>query len=127
MASAAAAETYSSVYGCEFVIRGDGGQKTGVIIAIDAQGKAYTFDRGDTGDEVKRFPVSVRRLGSDSYIFTYTFNSPNADRGLIRIDAQMRVPKAGGASRISITGRGFYGNPTGQGTCKLQRNVKLPR
>jgi hypothetical protein len=124
-ANAGDAETFAAC-ACNFVIRGFGGDVSRVAILIDTSGKAFTVDRDEKTDQPKLLPVKARRSGPDNMIYTYSFSQPHPDTGTLRVDAQIRIPKAGGASRISMAARGYSGNPVGQGKCNLERNVKFP-
>jgi hypothetical protein len=124
LAGAATAQTYS-VYDCRFIMRGSGGEPTDLLFAVDTGGRAFTFDTKPGSDRPVLVPVSMRKSGKDQLIFAYSFDAPNVERRLT-LDMLVRVPVAGGASRISLTGRGFSGNPTGKGTCTFNQNVRLP-
>lgn len=124
LAAPATAETYS-IYDCKFVISGGGGEVSEMLFVIDASGHAFTYDTKPGSDRLVLVPVSLRKTGKDELIFAYSLDVPNPERRLT-IDMQARVPKAGGKSRISMTGRGFSGNPKGNGTCTLHQTKRLP-
>ncbi len=121
----AAAETHT-VYDCTFVLRGSGGEQSTLVLAIDPEGRAFTYEDVPGADRPKRVPVMVRKDGADHYFVTYTFNLPHPDTGTVRIDARARIPKGGGSARISLQGRGYTKGPTGNGTCTIERDVRLP-
>lgn len=123
-AETAGAQTYD-VYDCAFLVRGFGGEEIRLPIAVDADGKAYTFDTKPGSDRPVRVPVSSRADGPGHFIFKYSFNVQNNAIGTARVDLQARVPRAGGASRISVSARRFSDKPTGEGTCPLRKDVRL--
>lgn len=120
--SAAQAET---AYVCKFVVRGMGGEEVEAVIGLGAQGKAFTYDNKPGSEDLVRVPVKVRADGPDHYIFIYRFDTPNTDGGA-RGTAQLRVPRVGGKSSISVSWRGYYGNPRGDGTCEMETDVRMP-
>lgn len=125
LATASAAETYS-LYSCTFLVRGSGGEMSEIFIGVDAGGKAFTYEKRPGSEELVRVPVRVNKNGPNHLLYTYSFDQPHADGQTDRVDARARIPTEGGKSRVSLRGRGYVGQATGDGVCKLERNVRLP-
>jgi hypothetical protein len=124
-ASGAAAQTFTA-YDCTFVIRGWGGETTELLFALDGAGGAFTYDVAPGTDRTVRVPAKLRKLGGGSLLFAYSFNLRNVDGRTARMTLQVRTPEGGGASRVNISAQGYTGNPAGNGTCAMKRNVRLP-
>jgi hypothetical protein len=122
----AAAEGYT-VHDCTFALRGTGGEQSRLVIAIDAEGRSVTDEAVRGAERPKRVPVKLRKDRADHCVVTHTFNTPHPDTGTVRVDARARMPRDGGSARISPQGRGDTKGPSGDGTCKLERNVRLPQ
>jgi hypothetical protein len=123
--AASAAETFT-VYVCDFVIRGSGGEKSKLVIATDSSNRSFTYENKPGSDKPVRIPVSARKGGPDQVIYSYAVDVPNVDGQTGRFDIQARIPAGGGQARVSMRGRGYVGTTTGDGTCTLERNVRLP-
>jgi hypothetical protein len=123
----AGAKPFAIVYGCEFKIPGFGGETVPALIAIDASGKAFTVEIPPGSDDPVLVRATIRKARGDDRIYAYTIDNPeNPDVGVQKLDFQLRIPLQGGKSRISMTARGFYGNPSGNGICEREDNVELP-
>jgi hypothetical protein len=113
----AKAETYTT-YRCAFSVPGMGKDKIEGIVAIGADGKAFTVDFERKTQKPFRIPVAVRQARGTDRLYSFTVDNPGQeDVGIQKIDFILRIPTEGGKSRISVRARRFSGNPSGSGTC----------
>jgi hypothetical protein len=118
------AQTFDA-YECTFRMLGGQGEETQLLFVIDGSGKAFTYDILPGSETSVRVPVNTRNDGPNHVIYSYAFNHVRKDTDTMRLDMQVRIPRAGGASRMSVTGRGYSGGSRGAGTCTLRQNVRL--
>ena len=122
----AAAPLYT-LYDCTFPESGRGmdaiAPRLGIF--IDEKGKALVLD--GIIQHFKGGPIAaqVRKLDTGKPIFSWTVPMPNVNGRDMQVDYQLRVPREGGAARISANPRGYDAAPTGSGSCKVEKNVRM--
>lgn len=119
----AVAETFT-VYSCSYRLTGGGDDRMDLLFASDNAGETFLFDTPPGSQTPERIPVTIRPAGPGASIFMFAISVPNPETGRVYVTFQARVPKADGPSRLKLDARGFRGESSGTGTCKVETNVR---